>query len=185
MVKALFFLGQFWPRLTTVKVLFFLGHFWPRIPMVKVLVGLGHFWPRIPMVKLLLGHFWPRLPTVKVFVFHGHFWPRLLLSATSAMNTNDESYVCDLSNLWHPALPIRVRRRQSLAPHCASRRSRPGRHLLAWDWKYKYTRTPAGKRWHKSTSISGPGMERVNCKISKSERGLGTRLTPSNARPGG
>ena len=33
---------------------------------------------------------------MKVFVFHGHFWPRLLLLATSAMNTNDESYVCDL-----------------------------------------------------------------------------------------
>jgi len=45
---------------------------------------------------VFLGHFWPRLPTVKVFVFHGHFWPRLLLLATSAMNTNDESYVCDL-----------------------------------------------------------------------------------------
>ena len=30
------------------------------------------------------------------FVFHGHFWPRLLLLATSAVNTNDESYVCDL-----------------------------------------------------------------------------------------
>ena len=50
------------------------------------------------MVKFLLGlgHFWPRLPTVKIFVFHGHFWPRLPLLATSAMNTNDESYVCDL-----------------------------------------------------------------------------------------
>ena len=64
--------------------------------MVKVLVDLGHFWPRIPTVKLLLGHFWPRLPTVKVFVFHGHFWPRLLLFATSAINTNDKRYVCDL-----------------------------------------------------------------------------------------
>jgi len=32
----------------------------------------------------------------KVFVFHGHFWPRLLSLATSAMNTSDESYVCDL-----------------------------------------------------------------------------------------
>ena len=30
------------------------------------------------------------------FVFPGHFWPRLLLLATSAVNTNDESYVCDL-----------------------------------------------------------------------------------------
>jgi len=50
--------------------------------MVKVLVGLGHCWPKIP--------------TVKVVVFHGHFWPTLLLLATSAMNTNYESYVCDL-----------------------------------------------------------------------------------------
>jgi len=47
-------------------------------------------------VFVFLGHFWTRLPTVKVFVFHGHFWPRLLLLATLAMNTNDESYVCDL-----------------------------------------------------------------------------------------
>ena len=33
---------------------------------------------------------------MKVFVFHGQFWPRLLLLATSGMNTNYESYVCDL-----------------------------------------------------------------------------------------
>ena len=66
--------------------------------MVKVLVGICHFWPRIATVKLVLGlgHFWLRLPTVKDFVFHGYFWSRLLLLATSAMNTNDESYVCDL-----------------------------------------------------------------------------------------
>ena len=64
------------------KVFDFLCHFWPRIPTVKVLAGLGNFWPR--------------LPTVKVFVFHGHFWSRLLLLATLAMNTNDESYGCDL-----------------------------------------------------------------------------------------
>jgi len=51
------------------------------------------------MVEVLvsLALFWPRIPTVKVFVFHGHFWPRFLLLATLAMNTNDESYVCDLS----------------------------------------------------------------------------------------
>jgi len=77
------------------KFLFFLGHIWRGIPTVKVLVGLGHFWPRIP--------------TAIVFVFHGHFWPRLLLLAPLAMNTKDESYVCDLrlllSNLWHPAQP--------------------------------------------------------------------------------
>ena len=112
MVKVLFFLCHFWPRLPTVKAFDFLAflakdtngecfqvfcHFWPRIPTVKVFF-LGHFWPRIPTVKLLLGlgHFWPRLPTVKFFVFHGHFWPRLLLLATSDMNTNDVSYVCDL-----------------------------------------------------------------------------------------
>ena len=33
---------------------------------------------------------------MKDFAFHGNFWPRLLLLATSAMNINDESYVCDL-----------------------------------------------------------------------------------------
>jgi len=144
MVKVLFFLCHFWPRLPTVKAFDFLAflakdtngecfqvfcHFWPRIPTVKVFF-LGHFWPRIPTVKLLLGlgHFWPRLPTVKFFVFHGHFWPRLLLLATSDMNTNDVSYVCDLrfwaplssssgkrefafigGNLWHPTVQAGVR----------------------------------------------------------------------------
>jgi len=43
---------------------------------------------------------WSFLATVtngeSFFVFHGHFWPRLLLLATSAMNTNDESYVYNL-----------------------------------------------------------------------------------------
>ena len=46
-------------------------------------------------VFVFLGHFWPRITTVKV-CFHGHFSPRLLLLATSAMNTNYESYVCGL-----------------------------------------------------------------------------------------
>jgi len=81
-------------------MLLFFEPFWPRIPTVKVLVGLGHFWP-----MLTVG---------RVFVFHGHFWPRLLLLATLAMNTNDESYFCDLrlllSNLWHPALPNAISR---------------------------------------------------------------------------
>ena len=36
------------------------------------------------------------------------------------------------------------------------------RQLLAWDCKYEYTRTLVGKRWHESTSIVYPGMERVN-----------------------
>ena len=165
MVKVLFFLCHFWPGMQTVKVfvflafsakdtngesLFFLCHFWPRIPMVKVLVGLGHFWPRIPMVKFLLGL--------------GHFWPRLLLLATSAMNTNDESYVCDL-RFWATSgitlCQTRIRWRQSLAPHCATRTLSSGRQLLAWDCKYEHTRTPVGKHWHASTSISYPGMERV------------------------
>jgi len=118
----------FWPRIPTVKAFFFLCHFWPSIPMVKVLVGICHFWPRIATVKLVLGlgHFWPRLPTVKDFVFHGYFWSRLLLLATSAMNTNDESYVCDLrfwttSGILLCQTRVRVSWRQSLAPHCASR----------------------------------------------------------------
>jgi len=106
------------------------------------------------------------MPTVKVFVFHGQFWPRLLLLATSGMNTNYESYVCELRFWVTSGLPlcqtrVRVRWRQSLAPHCASRSLRSGRQLLAWDCKYEYTRTPVGKRWHESTSISFPGMERV------------------------
>ena len=37
-----------------VKALFFLGHFWPRTAMVKFLFGLGHFWPRLPTVKVFL-----------------------------------------------------------------------------------------------------------------------------------
>jgi len=87
--------------------------------------------------------------------------------ATSAMNTNDESYVCDLRFWATSGIPlcqtrVRVPWRQSLAPHCASRSSRSGRQLLAWDCKYEYTRTPVGKRWHESTSISYPGMERAN-----------------------
>jgi len=127
--------------------------FLARLPMVKVLVGLGHVWPRMPMVK--------------VFVFHWHFWPRLLLLATSVMNTNDESYVGDLRFWATSGIPlcqtwVRVRWRQSLAPHCASRSLRSGRQLLAWDCKYEYTRAPVGKRWHASMSISFLGMERVN-----------------------
>ena len=43
---------------------------------------------------------------------------------------------------------VRICWRQSLAPHCASRSSRSGRQLLAWDWKYEYARTPIGKCWH-------------------------------------
>ena len=148
-----------------VKALFFLGHLWPRLPTVKVLVGLGHFWPRIPMVKFLLGlgHFWPRLPTVKVFVFHGHFSPRLLLLATSAMNTNDESYVCDLSDLWHSALPNASSLSLEVISGTPLRKQEVGRQLLAWDCKY--TRTPVGKRWHESASISYPGMERVKYRV--------------------
>jgi len=66
------------------------------------------------MVKVLVGldHFWPRLPTVKVFVFHGHFWPRLLLLATSAMNTNDKRYVCDLRFAFEQPLASRSAKRE-------------------------------------------------------------------------
>jgi len=84
--------------------------------------------------------------------------------ATSATNTNGESYVGDLTFWATSGTPlcqrrVRVRWRQSLAPHCASRSSRSGR--LEWVCKYEYTRTPVGKRWHESTSISYPGMEFV------------------------
>jgi len=82
------------------------------------------------------------------------------------MNTTDEGNVCDLRFWSTSGIPrcqtrIRVPWRQSLAPHCASRISRSGRQVLAWDCRYEYTRTPVGKRWHASTSISYPGMERV------------------------
>jgi len=50
--------------------------------MVKRLLCLDHFWPITPMVKRLRGL--------------GHFWPRLFLLPTSALNTNDESYDCDV-----------------------------------------------------------------------------------------
>jgi len=221
MVKVLFFLCHFWPRIQTVKVfvfswsffLFFLCHFWPRIQTVKVFVFSWSFLVKVTKGKSFL--FWaflakdtngdsfvfswsflaPRLPTVKAFdlwaflakdangesfcifgqgyqrwkflFFHGHFWPRLLLLATSAMNTNDESYVCDL-RFWPTSViqlcqtRVRIFWRQSLAPHCASRSSRTGRQLLAWDCKYEYTRTLVGKRWHASTSILYPRMERIN-----------------------
>ena len=57
---------------------------------------------------------------------------------------------------------VRIRWRQSLAPHCASRSSRSGRQLLAWDCKYK--------RWHASTSISYPEKERVNLQLLCNKR---------------
>jgi len=40
----------------------------------------------------------------------------------------------------------------------------PGGQLLAWDCKYEYTRTPVGKRWHESTSISTPEWNVLNTK---------------------
>ena len=65
-------------------------------------------------MKVLVGLccFWPRLPAVIVFVFHGHFWPRLLLLATVAMNTNDESYVCDLRFAFEQPLASRSAKRE-------------------------------------------------------------------------
>jgi len=100
------------------------------------------------------------------FCFYGHFWPRLLLLATLAMNTSDEGYVCDLRFWSTSGIPlwqtqIHVHWRQLLAPHCATKSSSSGKQLLAWDCKYEYTRTPVGKCWQGSTSISYPGMERV------------------------
>jgi len=73
---------------------------------------------------------------VKVSVFHGHFWPRLLLLVTSAMNTNDESYVCDLrfwatSGILVCQTRVCIHWRPSLAPHCATRSSSSRRQLLA------------------------------------------------------
>jgi len=103
-------------------------------------------------VLLSLGHFWPRLPTVKVFVFHGHFWPRLLLLATLAMipMMRVMFVIWDWATSGIPLYQTRIRvcRRQSLAPHCASRSSRSGRQLLAWDCKYKYTgRQPLARKY--------------------------------------
>jgi len=146
-----------WPRYSSIsitrwKLLFFLSHFWSRLPTVEVLVGLGDFLPR--------------LPTVNVLVFHGHFWPRLLLLAILAMNTNDESYVYDLRFWATFGIPlcqtrVRIRCRQSLAPHCATKSSSSGRQLLAWDCKYEYACALVGKRWQENTSILYPRMERV------------------------
>jgi len=180
--ESFVFLGHFWPRIPTVKAFVFswlflakdtnsesfvfLSHFWPRIPTMKVLVGLGHFWPKIPMLKAFAWSFLGQGWNGESLCFHGHFWPRLFLLATLAMNTNDESYVCDLRFWATSGMPlcqtgVRVRWRQSLAAHCASRSLRSGRHLMAWDCKYEYTRTLVGKRWQKSTSISYPRMEGV------------------------
>ena len=120
---------QWWKFLFFLFVIFGQGYQW------WVLLFLGHFWPRIPMVKLLLGH----------------FWPRLLSLATSAMNTNDESYVCDLSkplasrpakrefafaggNLWHPTVQAGVR-----APGATAGM---GLQVQALAWKYRVSRTP-------------------------------------------
>jgi len=74
-----------------------LGYFWPRLPKVKVF----YFWAFLAKDTngeslWFFESFWPRIPMVRVFVFHGHFLPILLLLATLAINTNDESYVCDL-----------------------------------------------------------------------------------------
>jgi len=73
------------------------------------------------------------------------------------MNTNDEGYVCALIFWSTSGIPlcqtrIRVCWRQLLAPHCATRSSSSERQLLAWDFKYEYSRTPVGKRWQKSVS---------------------------------
>jgi len=50
-----------------VKALFQLGHFWPRIPMVKLLLGLGHFWPRLLTVKDLFF--------MDIFIQGYFYWP--------------------------------------------------------------------------------------------------------------
>jgi len=133
MVKVLFFPGHFWPRLATVKVFdfwaflakdtngesfcFFLvifgqGYQWWKFWLVWVIFGQRYQWWNFCLVLVIFGQGYQQWK----FVFHGHFWPRLLLLATSAMNTNDESYVCDMT-FWATSgirlcqTQVRIRRR--------------------------------------------------------------------------
>jgi len=141
-----------------------------KLPWNADVVGMSHkHWPHANFTRFQknnLGHFWPKIPTVEVFVFHGHFWP---VSFVGHFGYEYQLWkLCLWLRFWATSrlllcqTRVRVRWRQSLAPHCASRSSCSGRQLLAWDCKYEYTRTPVGMRWHESTSISYPGMERVN-----------------------
>ena len=159
------FLGKDTNGESFVFFLVIFGHSYQRWKFLFFLVIFGQGYQQWKLL-FFLGHIWSRLPTVKVLVGLGHLWPRLLLLATLVMNSNDEGYVCDLRFWSTSGIPlcqtrIRFRWRQSLATHCASRSSRSGWQLLAWDCKYEYARTPVGKCWHASTSISYPGMERV------------------------
>jgi len=127
-----------------------------------VIFGQGHQWWNFCLVLVIFGQAyqpwkflfsWTFLAKV---IFIGHFgyeyhWWKLCLRFEI------------LSNLWHPALPYASSlslEAISGTPLC-KQELRSGRQLLSWDCKYEYTRTPVGKLWHESTSISYPGMERV------------------------
>jgi len=192
--ESFVFSWSFSVEVTNGESFVFLCHFWPRILMVKVFVFLCHFWPRLPMMKVFdFLAFSAKDTNGESFVFSWSFLAKVTNGESFGFSwlflakvANGESFCFSLtflakvafighfgyeyqwwkfclwfeilSNLWHPALPnASVRWRQSLAPYCASRSSRSGRQLLAWDCKYK--------RWHASTSISYPGMERVNIQL--------------------
>jgi len=133
--------GYQWWKLCFFLVIFGQGYQWWKFWLVLVIFGPGYQWWNFCLVLVIFG----QVTNGKVFVLPGHFWPRLLLLATSAMNTIDESYVCDLrfwatSSILLCQTRVRVRWRQSLEPHCASRSSRSGRQLLAcvvaWRWRH-------------------------------------------------
>jgi len=136
-----------------VKALFFLVHFWPRLSTMKVLVGLGHFWPRIPLVKLLLGlgHFWPRLLPMKKFLFF--------------MGIFGQGYYHWPLRLWIPMMKVMFviwDFEQPLVSRSAKREfAFAGGNV--WNPTVQAVRAPGGICWHgiASTSISYPGMERV------------------------
>jgi len=136
-------LGYFWPRLPTVKVFFFLvifgqGYQWWKFWLALVIFGQGYQWWNICLVLVIFGQGYQRWKFLFFMDILGQgcfYWPLRL---------------CDLRFWATSGIPL-----------CQTRVRVRWRQLLAWDCKYEYTRTPVGKRWHESMSISYPGMERV------------------------
>ena len=157
-MKVFVFLGHIWSRLPTVKfyvVLALLAKHtngesfgWSCSFLAKDTIGESFFFQSFFFTngerfvfsaflgKISNGEsfcfswpYWAKVTTGEILFFMDTFWPRLLLLATLAVNTNDESYVCDLSftfeqplashsakcefsfaggNLWHPTVQAGV-----------------------------------------------------------------------------
>jgi len=152
MVKVLLFLGDFWPWMKTGKVFVFPSHFRPRLLTVKVF----DFWAILAkdsngesfdfslsfLAKDTNGEsfvfswsFLAKDTNGESFCFSWTFLSKVTFIATSALNTNNESYVCHMRFRATSGIPLcqtqfHVRWRQSLATHCASRSLGSGRQLL-------------------------------------------------------